>query len=529
MSSYVRLENRNTIYQTPYHSDPFREINVKKFLSSLLIGLLLWPAAVFAQGTAKAPAARSAAARPDYKIPFVNKKLPNGLEIVVLPDSSVPLVTLELAVRTGSFTEPPELNGLSHLYEHMFFKPSAAVVLSQCEMALTKGPLNAYGQRICSAALTLKPKIGDTSYLEKIEQIGIVNNAETHEEVVNYYFTTTSPNVSTALKFIRDAALYPTFDEQEFNSEKQVVLAELDRNLSQPFYFLDRALHDRLFYKYPTRKNVGGTRETVSAATTEKMRLIQSRYYIPNNSALIVTGDVNADQIFKLAEELFSGWQRGEDPFAKFPMVEHPPLAKSEGAIITQPVENVIIQIGWQGPSIGKDDASTYAADIFSFIVQQPDSRFQRTMIDSGLAVSASVHYYTQRNVGPIRITLVTTPEKVKAALNAAYTEIAKFNDPSYFTDTELENAKTLVEAEDLYRREKLSEYTHTISFWWSSTGVDYFRGYHKNLRAVTRGDIAKYVSTYIQNKPRVGLALMSAEQQAAAKLTVEELIGGRQ
>ena len=48
------------------------------------------------------------------------------MQIIVLPDRSVPLVTIELAVRNGSFTEPPELNGLSHLYEHMFFKTNHA-------------------------------------------------------------------------------------------------------------------------------------------------------------------------------------------------------------------------------------------------------------------------------------------------------------------------------------------------------------------------------------------------------------------
>jgi hypothetical protein len=58
--------------------------------------------------------------------------------------------------------------------------------------------------------------------------------------------------------------------------------------------------------------------------------------------------------------------------------------------IVKQNVESVIAQIGWHGPSIGKDDASTYAADVFSYIVQQPNSRFQRALIDSGLAVSAA-------------------------------------------------------------------------------------------------------------------------------------------
>ncbi len=477
----------------------------------------------------KAASATTSKPQKAYEIPVQVKTLANGLQVIVLPDSSVPIVTIEFAVRTGSFTEPPELNGLSHLYEHMFFKPNAARLLVQCENAMRQGPLNSYGQQICAGPLKLKSTIGDTSYLNNVEQIGIANNAETHEEVVNYYVTTTSPHMLTALKYIKDSIRFPTFDSEEFDSEKRVVIAELDRNLSQPFYFLDRALHDKLFYKYPTRKSPGGTRETVTAATTDQMRLIQSRYYVPNNSALIVTGDVNAENIFTLAEQQFGDWAKGEDPFVKFPLVEHPPLAKSEGAIITQPVESVIIQIGWHGPSIGKDDVSTYAADVFSYIVQQPDSRFSRAMIDSGLTVSASVHYYTQRNVGPIRVTLVTTPDKAKAAVAAAYKEIARFNDLTYFTNVELQNAKTLLEAEDLYRREKLSDYTHTLSFWWSSTGIEYFRGYHKNLRAVTRADISRYVTTYIQNKPHVGLALISEEQQRIANLTTDDLIGGRQ
>ncbi len=121
-------------------------------------------------------------------------------------------------------------------------------------------------------------------------------------------------------------------------------------------------------------------------------------------------------------EKYLGSWKRREvDPFKEFPLVEHPPLKKSEGEIVQQPVQNVLISIGWQGPSIGKDDAATYAADVFSYILTQPDSKFQRAMVDSGLTAGADIGYYTQRNVGPIQFSLVTTPEKAKAALKAAY------------------------------------------------------------------------------------------------------------
>ena len=105
---------------------------------------------------------------------FVNRVLANGLEVVVLEDHSVPLVTVEMAVKNGSYTEPPELNGLSHLYEHMFFKANRATA-------------------------------NEEEYVNKVYQIGMAYNGQTQEEIVNYYFTTTSLNFPTAIRFMRDA------------------------------------------------------------------------------------------------------------------------------------------------------------------------------------------------------------------------------------------------------------------------------------------------------------------------------------
>jgi zinc protease len=481
----------------------------------------------FAQTAAPKQTVAPPASAKAVEVPFVNRVLPNGLEIIVLADKSVPIATVELAVRNGSFTEPPELNGLSHLYEHMFFKPNQATLLFQCERAIASGQsLNEYGTKFCAEKLLLKPQIGSVAYLNDAEQLDIYNGT-TQEELVNYFYTTTSPYVGSAMRLINDAVRYPTFNEEDLAQERQIVIGEIDRSESNPFSYLGRALKEKLFYKYPTRKQPLGTRETVLSATTEKMRLIQSRYYVPNNAALVVTGDVNAEEVFKTAEQTFGSWERRKiDPFVEFPLVEHPPLKKSEGVVVEQPVQNVLIQIGWHGPSVGKDNAATYAADVFSFILSQPNSRFQRRLVDSGLTVGADIGYLTQRNVGPIMLTLVTTPDKAKAALKAVYEEIAQFDKPAYFTAEELENAKTILESRDLFEREKLSNYAHTLSFWWSSTGVDYFRGYYKNLRAISRADTNRYVRTYIQGKPHVGIALISSEGQATAKITPEDLIG---
>lgn len=501
---------------------------------SLVCNSVFAQTAVPEQRNAAAPAstAKPAEKRQDYAVPFVNKTLPNGLEVIVLQDSSVPIVTVELAVRNGSFTEPPELHGLSHLYEHMFFKPNMAVAVRECEAQGSRFSL----PPICTRARELRSSIGDVSYLKDSNKLSI-SNGSTREEIVNYFYTTTPDYLAAAIRTINDAVRYPVFDEREFENEKKVVIGEIDRHEANPFGFLDRAMKYKLFSKYPTRKDPQGTRESIASATIEKMRTIQSRYYVPNNSALVVTGDAKPDDVFRLAEQILGSWQRrAVDPFKEFPLVEHPPLEKSEGIILEKSAEevkgetgeqNMFVMIGWHGPSIGKDDAATYAADVFSYIISQPDSRFQRNLVDSGLASSVGFGYYTQRNVGPINLVLTTTPAKGKAAVKAAYAEVAQFAEPAYFTDAELENAKTILETNDLFEREKLSEYAHILGFWWSSTGIEYFRSYHAKLRAVTRADIERYVKTYIQGKNHIGVALVSPEGKKQAGLTELDLIGG--
>jgi len=270
------------------------ELSVKRLLLLILLtcSFLVNPAIFAGQRQAQPPRQATApsqgaavASAPQPQAKFVNRQLPNGLEMIVLEDHSIPLVTCELAVRNGSFTEPPELNGLSHLYEHMFFKANRASVTGE-------------------------------SYLNTIDELGIIYNGQTQEELVNYYFTTTSPNLPVAMRFLRDAVRYPLFDERQFEQEREVVISELDRHESNPFGFLSLEMNNRLFYKYPSRKNPGGDKQTVRSATSAMMRLIQGRYYVPNNSAIVVTGDVSPQSVFLMVQDLFGDWPRREkDPF----------------------------------------------------------------------------------------------------------------------------------------------------------------------------------------------------------------------
>jgi zinc protease len=356
--------------------------------------------------------------------------------------------------------------------------------------------------------------------MERQRELGMVWNGTTSQERVNYFFTLHKDDLHDGLVFMLDAIRYPLFKTDEFERELPVILAEFDRNEASPFFHWGRAVNQLMFAKYWSRKNVIGDREVISTATQQKMRMIQNRYYIPNNSALIVAGDVEPAEIFALAEELYGDWPRGEDPFVAFPVPEHPPLDSSMFVTVIKPVNGVFILQQWQGPSLRDDIKGTFAADVFSFIIGQPNSRFQKMLVDSGLVDAVGLGYSTLVHTGPISLQARTDQARYERAMTAIENEIKHFADPDYFTDEQMEYAKNQLEIGEIRGQEQTSEFAHTISYWWTTGGLDYYLNYIDNLRAVNRDDITNYVKRYIIGQPQVTGILAAQEDAEALGLT---------
>jgi zinc protease len=434
--------------------------------------------------------------------PAIQKEtLENGLDVLVVESHAAPLVTVEIAARNGSMTEPPEWSGLSHLYEHMFFKANAVIPTQE-------------------------------AWLARAQELGLVWNGTTNTERVNYFFTTTSDQLEPTMVFMRDAIVSPRFDPKELERERVVVTGEMDRNEGNPFYFWFKATTARAFWKHPSRKDPLGSRATVLATTVEQMQLIQARYYVPNNSVLIVTGDVSAPAVFALARKLYAGWKRAADPFVQHPLVQHPPIPYSNVVVVEQPVRAVAGQFLWHGPStVGKDVELTYAADLLTLALSEPSSRFQRTLVDGGACLAVNLVWTTQMNVGPISASFQAMPDKTDACAKAVLAELPKLKEPGYFSDEELKAAAYRAELDQMQQREKPSELAHSLSFWWTSAGLDYYLGYVDHLRQVGRESIGRYLDDYVLGRPFVFGVLVSAQMVKEQHLDAghfEQLLGAR-
>ncbi|WP_184545248.1 M16 family metallopeptidase [Mucilaginibacter sp. FT3.2] len=414
-----------------------------------------------------------AIAQPRLPEGYFWKKLPNGLEVVVIENSKVPLATIEIAVKNGAYTEGPEFSGLSHLFEHMFFKAN-------------------------------RDYPNQAAFLKRTQELGAIWNGTTDVERVNYFFTFDRDSLNAGLKFMNAAIRFPIYREEDMKKERPVVDGEFQRAESSPDFQLWYGIQQKLWGDLITRKNPIGVHEVINTATPEKMMVIKNKYYFPNNSLLTICGDVKHDAAFALAEKIFGDWESsGFNPHEKYPIPPFKPLTKSEYFIKeTTIAQTPSIQISWQGPSYLTDSASTVAADVFTTILGLNASKLQQALVDKGLASGVYVGYTTSKYIGPVDMNISPNPTKLKECYDEVINQISQWGKADYFTDEQLQDAKAILLRNSIHRKEKPSTLASQLSYQWCSTSLDFYTDLDSNYQKVSRADIQKFISTYITGKP---------------------------
>jgi zinc protease len=421
--------------------------------------------------------------------------LGNGLHVIAVRNPAVPLATIEIVVRTGAFSQlTPEDEGVPHLLEHMLFKSGEG-------------------------------SLGGSFGSEAAKADAITHNGVTAEEAVTYYVTVPSKNLAKGVKVMADLVRTVSFEADALKSEQKVVSGELQRKAAEPQYLLHHQSSMVLWGDGWGRKNPGGNLLAVMGATPDRLKGFFRKYYVPNNAAVVVTGDVTAADVFAQVGKSFQSWKAADDPFKDAPVVPMPPLTATKTQVVEADVTDLTFLIRWHGPSVTTDARGTYAADVFSELVNQPLSGLQRRLIDSGLFQSVSVSYETQRNVGPIELYARTTPEKLEAAGAALKKEIRDFASPGYFTDEDVAFAKKRQQVITTFQLETATSLAHPIATLWSVAGLDYYLDYVDNVRAQTPQDVHKFVQTYLAGKPMTVSVLVSPVTRRAMRGTLDGIL----
>lgn len=221
-------------------------------------------------------------------IKFEKYTLNNGLRVLVHQDKSTPMAAVNITYDVGSRDENPDKTGFAHLFEHLMFGGSKNI----------------------------------PDFDTPLQKVGGENNAFTTDDITNYYLTLPAANIETGFWLESDRMLELAFSERSLEVQRNVVIEEFkQRYLNQPYgdvYPLVKELAYTVHpYRWPT---IGRDIAHIENATMADVKDFFYKYYAPNNAVLSVTGNVDADAVFKMAEKWFGVIPRRNVPVRNLPV-----------------------------------------------------------------------------------------------------------------------------------------------------------------------------------------------------------------
>ena len=265
------------------------------------------------------------------RLPIERQRLDNGLEIVLQPDRTLPLVAVNLWYHVGSKNEHPGRTGLAHLFEHMLFQGSA--------------------------------NVDANDHFRLVQQAGGTANGSTRFDRTNYYETLPTHHLDLALWLESDRMgfLLPALDREKLENQRQVVMNERRERIdNQPYGRAFERLHELLYPQdHPYSWPVIGYMDDIAAATLDDVADFFSTHYVPNNAVLTLVGDFEPTDALARIDTYFGAIPAGEPiPRAVAPATSVP---TSRHEVMEDAVELGRVYLASTVPGIGHQD--WYGAD----------------------------------------------------------------------------------------------------------------------------------------------------------------------
>jgi predicted Zn-dependent peptidase len=336
---------------------------------------------------------------------FHHKQLPNGLDVIaeVNPDSHS--TALGLFVKTGSRDETMEVNGVSHVLEHMMFKGSDKYTWEDVNRIF--------------------------------DEMGARYNAFTSQEMTAYYANVLPEFTEKAVEHLAHL-LRPALRESDFETEKKVILEEIAMYLDDPGHRLYEKLMDVHFGNHPLSMSILGSPESIQKLKRDQMERYFRGRYGPRNMVLSATGKLDFDEIVRLAEKYCGSWAPVDAP-----REQPPPMYKPQRIDLTDPKLNRQYTMGMTpGPSA--QDERRFAARVLADVIGDSEgSRFYWALVDNAIAEDADFGFYPHDGCGSFYVALTTDPDRTDQALSIALSELDRVKKD--LTDDEVERARNKI------------------------------------------------------------------------------------
>jgi zinc protease len=354
--------------------------------------------------------------------------LENGMKIIVKEDHRAPTAAHMVWYRIGSMDEINGTTGVAHALEHMMFKGTTS----------------------------LKP--GEFS--ARVAALGGRENAFTSKDYTAYYQQIEKSRLEAVMALEADRMANLVFDKDEFSREIKVVMEERRlRTEDQASARVYEALNAAAFVAHPYHHPIVGWMDDLEHMTVEDAKAWHDRFYAPNNATMVVTGDVDAQQVRTLAEKYFGKIATKSIPLTK---PQNEPVQQGVRRIVVKaPAENPYVALAFKAPAlrdVEKDD-DVHALEVLSAVLDGFDNaRLPARLVRTERVANSVGASYSSNARGPVLFVLDGTPsagtttEQLEKLLRAEVQRIAQDG----VTEEELKRVKNQLIASQIYKRDSV-------------------------------------------------------------------------
>ena len=368
---------------------------------------------------------------------FLHERLDNGLDVIAEQSPAALSTSIGFFVKTGSRDESDLLWGASHFLEHMIFKGTDT---------LSSDDIN-----------------------RRFDAMGASANAFTGEEDTCYYATVLPEQQDDAVGLLAQM-MRPALREEDFQTEKLVILEEIRMYDDQPPFGADDRCRARFFRGHPLARSVLGTVESIQALPVEAMRDYCRLRYCPGNMVLAASGAVDFGGLVRAARSWCGDWQPFDLPARTVPFLPEPGTDAPEPERIARPAASLAYAVRMSGGPAG-DDPDRFAAKLLAIILgDDSGSRLYWALVDSGEAEQASLHHHDFLDAGIFTLQLSCDPEDVAGILDRL-PALLDAHGPKRITSAELEQARNKLAGRIVLSGERPRRRLFSVGLEWTHNG----------------------------------------------------------
>lgn len=397
--------------------------------------------------------------------------LKNGMKVIVVPDNRAPVVTHMVWYRAGAADEPPGVSGIAHFLEHLMFKSTE--------------------------------KIANGEFSKIVSRLGGQDNAFTGHDVTAYYQRVSKDRLRKVMEMEADRMVNLQLDEKEVLTERNVILEERrSRVENNPSSILDEQMNASLYLSHPYGLPVIGWEHEMAKLSRDDALTFYKRFYAPNNAILVVTGDVTADEVRGLSEEIYGAIPSNATVMAR-PRPQEPPHRAPRRVDLKDPRAG---KPSWHrmyiAPSyMTAEKGEAEALDLLLKIAASGStSRMYRSLVVNQKLASSAGGWYSgaARDSGKISVYAVpgdgVTMDKLEAGIDAVFADVRA----NGVSQEELDRAKKSYLAEYVYESDNQASLARR--YGWSLTvgrTVQDIEEWPERIGKVTLDDLQKVAKKY--------------------------------